>query len=273
MSFTTGRRLALAALAGFAAGAGQGDEAVRTVTLRGLPAPVTVLDAWTFEADVCGRMPRGWWAWGAKNLGEAENSRWVSNAASADGRQSLLLDFSQLPPVSRAGASPTGYTSCRLKPAAEGWAVLAFCFRREEGKTSLEVRGPHRGGVHYQIFGCDLAETVRLRTGVGKGGGSPVVGHAPANAWRRLTLCFPLDNALAREVYVRFDERRGADVWQEGAWARHPLGEVVLTGAPGPLCFNGYGRQKLFLDSFLWGVTPKAPFAGTPVQTQGGEHD
>lgn len=257
MCFTIGKWSACAAL--FAAGLAFAETAT-AATLAGLPSPVVELNAWTFEPDLCGRLPQGWWGWGAK-AGELENSRWVSNAASVAGRQSFLIDFSHLPPVSRAGESPTGYTSCRLKPATNGWAVISFCFRREEGKPLVEVRGPHRGGMFYQILGFELAEDVRFLTAAGKDAGRAIVGRAPVNAWRRVSLCFPLENASPREAYVRFDTRRGDGGWQDGAWMCHPMGEVVLTGAPNQINLLGYGRQKIFLDNFCYGVTPQAPSA------------
>ena len=256
MCFITGKRFALLALSGLAAGLLRGE--ARTVAFRGLPDRVTVLDAWNFESDRCGLMPVGWWSWGTKTDAE-ESCRWVSNAASAGGRQSFTLDFSQLPPVTRAGSSPTGYTSCKLKATQEGWAVLSFCFRRIEGKPQVEIRGPHTGGSSYQIAGYELAEDVQILTGAGKSGGRSIVGQAPANAWRRLSLCFPRDNALPRTVYVRFDARLGGGKWREGAWTEVPMGEVRLTGAPNQVNFLGYGRQKIFLDNFLWGMTSRPP--------------
>ena len=264
MSSTTGKRILLVTLAGFTAGFLRGEG--RTAGLLGLPAAVTVLDAWSFESDRCGLMPVGWWSWGTKADAE-ESSRWVSNAASAGGRQSFAIDFSQLPPVNRAGSSPTGYTSCKLKAANAGWAVISFCFRRVEGKPLVEIRGPHKGGSPYQIVGCELAESVRLLTGAGRREGRPIVGQAPANAWRRLSLCFPLDNALPRTVYVRFDTRAGVGRWHDGVWTSWPMGEVTLTGAPSQVNFLGYGRQKVFIDDFLWGTTSRPP-AGVTVSTQ-----
>jgi hypothetical protein len=256
MYFIIGKRFALLALSGLTAGLLRGE--ARTVAFRGLQDRVTVLDAWNFESDRCGLLPAGWWCWGMKT-DAYESSRWVSNVASADGRQSFVIDFSQLPPVTRAGAHPTGYTSCRLKATQDGWTVFSFCFRRIEGKPLVEIRGPHTGGSAYQIAGFELAEDVRLLTGAGKNGGRPIVGQAPANVWRRISICFPRDNALPRFVYVRFDARIGDGRWREGAWMSCPMGEVMLTGAPNQINFLGYGRQKVFLDNFLWGTTPLPP--------------
>ena len=103
--------------------------AVREVRMDGMPRPVKVLSADSFEKTLPGQLPKGWSVSGVRPDAMQPLSRYVTNARACSGRKSLAYDFSELPPGVRAGTASHGYTNRRLEKVAEGWCVLSFAFR------------------------------------------------------------------------------------------------------------------------------------------------
>ena len=240
---------------------------------EGFPAPLRVLAGDTFEETLPGQLPAGWSLSGGARDAVAPLSRYVTNARGCAGRASLAYDFPELSPNVRAGAESHGYLCRRLPPVQEGWCVLSFCFRCDEGKLAVEIRGPHTGGTHYQVFGLEIGDRGLGAALMWRSAAGPRAraGQFRAGAWARAVLCFPSQGAQKAHAgdeslcsFARLDALRGDGTWEIGEWRSTPVGNVSIDGAPTHFDFLGYGRCRMTFDDILWARTEAPPMLRNP---------
>jgi hypothetical protein len=208
----------------------------------------------TFENDLCGTYPKGWnlLSW-AKKGEYKELCRYVSNAESLGGEKSMVYDFSQLPIVTKAGKYPHGYTVRNFPKVDNGWACLSFCFKKEVGTLSVEIRGQHKNGNAIKIpWWIKIGDTLSIKSAGSGRNEYANAGSVRPKIWYRVSFKLPTCGGKQSEAMVRLDRYLGGGKFENGEWKSAPIGKMELTAPYTHFDFSGYGQCKYFIDDVIF---------------------
>ena len=206
-----------------------------------------------FENDLCGTFPKGWSlsGWFRKNE-HREHCRYITNTESVSGEKSLAYDFSQMPIVTKSGPHPHAYTNKKLPPIRDGWVDISFCFKKELGSLTLEIRGEHKNGNGIKVpWWINIGDTVKIKSASASRFDVVVAGNVRPKVWYRLNLKLPTINGGQKEAQIRLDRYLGGGQFELGEFLSVPMGKMILTAPYTHFDFSGYGQSKFFIDDVM----------------------
>ena len=205
-----------------------------------------------FEETLCGTFPKDWWL---LNRQMPTNCfRYVSNVQSVSGEKAFLNDFSAKELAQRAhNKAGHGYLCRGFPKDTNDWLVVQFCFRREVGNFSCEVRAPNKGGGGLPIaWWIAVNDQVSIH-GNGKRGENPGawLGPVKLHAWYRVTFCLPTVGRDEAQAEMALEQYRGNGRYEPIGVPRHVgLGSMRLTGNYNWFAFTGFGKSRYWIDDF-----------------------
>lgn len=209
---------------------------------RILAAPIEVTHTQNFDNQAPGEFPKEWTD--LRKL-EDDDLEVISNAECVSAPCSMLLD---------TPSGSHGYFRHYYPAVTNGFCVLSFAFRLDEGSAYIEVR--NTGKSCHITHAITFQDTLQFNGyGHKRGGGS--LGILNRFTWYRLTAWLPTPEQNLHRWAARLDSRAPDGTWTLGTPVEYEAPALDIDG--GYHMFNFCSNKGVFyLDDIVIGYT-KAP--------------
>lgn len=179
---------------------------------------------------------------------------YVGNADCVSPPNSLVYDFADWP-----DGRTRGYAALALPAAAEGWTVLSFCFRKESGAASAELRGLYdRPGETFNgvarawpFLWIALDDFLTVRAEGARRWDAVRVGAVLPGVWHRVSFRIPPPGSAGQAASATLERRKADGSFATVASERVPFGELVLRRVAA-FDLTGTGPCRILFDDFAF---------------------
>jgi hypothetical protein len=152
-----------------------------------------------------------------------------------------------MPIVTKSGPHSHAYINKKLPVVRDGWAELSFCFKKEVGILTVEIREEHKYGNAIKIpWWISIGDTLRIKSASTSRFNVTVAGNIRPKVWYRAAMKLPTVDGGQKEAHIRLDRYLGAGKFELGQWLHASVGKMVLTHPYTHFRFHGLWPIKVF---------------------------